>query len=73
MFHLILGLPAGQRTLRPFLRRRASTRRPPGVRRRVRKPDTRALFLLVPCSVHPRLFFAFCATVRGGGFHPVKS
>lgn len=70
--YFTLGLLAGHKTFRPFLRLRASTRRPPGVRRRARNPDTRALFLRVPCSVHPRLFLAFSATVSGT-FQPVNS
>lgn len=39
---------AGHKILRPFLRRRFKTRRPPGVRILARKPETLRRFRLVP-------------------------
>ena len=62
---LRFGTAAVQSTLRPFLRRAASTLRPPTEALRVRKPDTLARLRREPCSVQPRPFFTFASTSRG--------
>jgi hypothetical protein len=57
-------MEAGHRSLRPFLRRAASTLRPLADAMRVRKPEVRARALLVaPCKLPCIPFLALASTI----------